>query len=136
MSLQTWEEEFYPESAEEAAERGEAAAVEHSLRKWEGLRYENLNRHQMWASSALAREFNTGRGLELSGETCALCELCLRAGAGESCRICPLFKARGGSACDRRKFDETESPWNSWTDDRDPEPMIFWLKKAKEHCNG
>ena len=130
MSLQTWEEEFYPESAEEAAERGEAAAVEHSLRKWEGLKEENRAQHGLEAySRSIVESAEPAKYLEIDEGTCALCQM--RVG----CSPCPLYKARDGSACDRRRFDEVKAPWNSWTDDRDPEPMIFWLKKAKEHCN-
>ena len=130
MSLQTWEEEFYPEPAEAAAKRGEAVAVEHSLRKWEGLKEENLARHGLLESSHSISEAKTDQHLEISSVTCALCLM-----TGVSCRPCPLYKARGGSACDRRRFDEVKAPWYAWTDDRDPEPMIFWLTKAKEHCN-
>ena len=130
MSLQTWEEEFYPESAEEAAERGEAAAVEHSLRKWEGLKEENRAQHGLKAySRSIHESAETAKYLEIDEGTCALCQM------GVGCSPCPLYKARGGSACDRRRFDEVKAPWYAWTDDRDPEPMIFWLTKAKEHCN-
>ena len=131
MSLQTWEEEFYPESAGEAAERGEAAAVEHSLRKWEGLKEENLARHGLVAYSLSISEVGTDQHLDISSGTCALCYM-----VGISCRTCPLYKARDCFACDRWRPDEGFSPWKKWTEDSDPEPMIFWLKKAKEHCNG
>ena len=132
MSLQTWAAEFYPEPAEAAAKRGEAAAVEHSLRKWEGLKAENLDRHDVGAGSRAIYDGRTDQGLSLGGENCALCELRLE----ESCRICPLYKARDCFACDRRRPDEGFSPWRSWTDNRNPEPMILWLTKAKERCNG
>lgn len=39
MSLETWKEEFYPIPADEVPE---SQALAHSLRKWEGLRKENL----------------------------------------------------------------------------------------------
>ena len=104
--------------------------MEHSLRKWEGLRYENLNRHGLEAySRSINESAETAKYLEIDDGTCALCQM------GVGCSPCPLYKARGGSACDRRRFGEVKAPWYAWTDNRDPEPMIFWLTKAKEHCN-
>lgn len=132
MSLQTWMLEFYPETAEEAAKRGDAAAVEHSLRKWEGLKFENLERHDVGAGSRAIYDGSTGQGFDLGGDNCALCVL----HEEQYCCTCPLYKARGGFACDTRDPDEDGAPWFFWTEDHDPEPMIFWLTKAKEHCNG
>lgn len=44
MSLETWKQEFYPVSAEEAVVDA-IAAVNHSIKKWEGLRPNTLANH-------------------------------------------------------------------------------------------
>jgi hypothetical protein len=53
MRLTTWEKEFYPITAEEF-EKGtnDRALVDHSLRKWRGLRIENLRRHKLIQEAA------------------------------------------------------------------------------------
>lgn len=42
MSLKTWKAEFYPITATQAATRGDLAAAEHSLKKWEGALADGL----------------------------------------------------------------------------------------------
>ena len=44
MSIESWKAEFYPTPADEASKD---QAIAHSLRKWEGLRKENLDRHEL-----------------------------------------------------------------------------------------
>lgn len=98
MSAQSWLEEFYPESAADAARRGTGAAIEHSLRKWRGATGENLAKH------GLERGYhdddpgltilNSASGAEVIAfgtATCALCQLYFES----DCSGCPLIDADG-----------------------------------------
>lgn len=134
MSLETWKAEFYPETTVKAAKRGDSAAVEHSLRKWEGLRPANLERHGMVTSEFGPRIFEQKNHLMKFGvaaDTCALCQLHYE----KECCTCPLAKVRGDVPCDDETKDEVRSPWGEWTHNRNPSPMIHWLTLAKEHCD-
>ena len=115
MSADSWKEEFYSETAEDAAKRGVVAAVEHSLRKWLGALEKNLKKHEV-----------KNLPVPFWGDTCALCHrYSLSGDPGEpDCKKCPLFMATG-MACDFPK-----SPFRIWQVARDPRPMITALKKA------
>lgn len=153
MSLASWMREFY--SIDASAPTTERGAVEHCIRKWEGLRPENLARHQMQAVRPLGLECNEDaydiveigsehliheelncfspasarqmRVFRVSSDTCALCAL-----HSNRCTECVLYKARGDLDCYSNKSDEEkDTPFEIWGAEQDPEPMIFWLVKAR-----
>lgn len=133
MSLETWKAEFYPEEAHDASERGDSAAVEHSMRKWVGLSPANLEKHGMVTSkigSNIFEQKDREKVFHAHAGTCALCELYAR----NKCKDCPLTKTRGVS-CDDERDDEEVSPWHEWAHMQNPEPMVYWLNLAKEHCD-
>lgn len=133
MSLETWKAEFYPEEAHDASERGDSAAVKHSMRKWVGLSPANLEKHGMVTSeidSHIFEQKDHEKVFRTHAGTCALCELYVR----NKCKDCPLTKARGVS-CDDERDDEEVSPWYEWAHMQNPFPMTYWLNLAKEHCN-
>jgi hypothetical protein len=139
MSLDTWKQEFYPVAAVECP-GNVVDAIAHSIRKWTGLTKENLERHGLRKVSA----DGIGEGDEPSVSdgtkfyTCSFsCALCVHF----SCAACPLAQARGGDGdgrghvpCDSPRSDESLilTPWRSWTDKADPQPMLTWLRKAAD----
>lgn len=128
MSLATWMEEFYPITADATTKRN---AIEHSLRKWIGLRPENLAKHRVakgkdffWNNSVIS---DGEGGLYIESESCALCFHYYDRGEAPRCGRCPLAKAREGRPC-----DQYDSPYHKWLYTDDPEPMINDLEKALE----
>jgi len=143
MSLQTWKAEFYPVEADQCPID---QAVAHSLLKWKGLTAENLAKHgvERWPdSNNIGAEDDT---LWIGSESCALCHHFHTDDPQENehgdetfCLECPLAIARDGFACDNHRHNEageyieSESPWHAFThENRDPQPMIFWLTQAQE----
>lgn len=124
MTLSTWKTEFYPTEASECSKED---AIEHSLRKWRGLRKEALERHGAFIKYGDVR--SDGEFFVIGGSSCALCESFF---TERACKACPLAMSRGGKPCDREMPNEAISPWHSWTDRFDPEPMISALEKAQK----
>jgi hypothetical protein len=132
MSLATWKAQFYPESAVyfdkdlRPDTKTEMDAVQHSIRKWEGLLPHNMAAHGVhWGSQV--REITDGDdSLPITGDTCALC---VRHTA--TCDGCPLKAVRDNYSCDDQRPDEPEAPY--FLRDREPEVMIMWLRKAEEY---
>jgi len=123
MSLGSWKKEFYPTEADSDEAMGDA--VGHSLLKWIGLRQENLKRHGVNVShyGNLVDEHDC---FVISGSSCSLCQ---RHSIG--CNHCPLLVIRDTS-CASPMSDEKLSPFDEWEMNFNPEPMIYWLEKAKE----
>jgi hypothetical protein len=132
MTLKTWKLEFYPKPANRVAKRD---ALAHSLRKWEGLREENLERHEVFRRGSYV--WSEGVELRIDGNSCALCEHFLRVKeVMRMCSSCPLARARGGVSCDNlRDGHERMSPWAAWANRKDPEPMIAALQKAVQEAD-
>ena len=123
MSLKTWKEEFYPVEADSPEAQASArAAIEHSLRKWRGLRPEALLKHDVRLEGPYHRQVFDDCADEsqvISGSSCALCRRLYY-----DCYGCPLVKV-SGLVC-----DDAESAWDVYTNKADPEPMIAQLEKA------
>ena len=125
MSLDTWKAEFYPIPAS-ACPPGQA--VEHSLRKWRGLRKENLERHGIERDGRfIGIEFRIG------DETCALCRIYYdhKAAYRDACNDCPIHQLTG-ARCDSSgsPYDSFGSPYDSFVTNGDPEPMIALLERT------
>lgn len=144
MSLKTWKEEFYQKNPSKKMSTLEA--VEHSLQKWEGLRKQNLKKHEIrpsWDNREI-RNDKVSENLEISTKTCALCVKFYDEDYSdvdsETCTKCPLYISRGGYACDKETPDEDEldlgediynkHPFSRWCDSANPMPMIKELKKT------
>ena len=119
MSYETWCEEFYPVSADYCKEED---AIEHSLRKWIGLRIENLDKHELRIVGRSVRDGNSHTLLIIADRSCSLC----RWYASFRCDDCPLAQVLGG------RCDVIDAPYDIWCDTKNPEPMIEALQKAKE----
>jgi hypothetical protein len=136
MSLDTWKVEFYPTPACDCSAED---AIEHSLRKWRGLRGEALARHGLVRVDNGFAEPGGGCWFYVSASSCALCEHFYsedEEGNEPRCAKCPLAIARGGFPCDDEQPGEADSPWVVWTADDDPEPMIAALEEAKKLGEG
>jgi len=134
MSLQSWKKEFYPISAQRAAKGSAVETIEHSLKKWTGLRKKHLDRHDLSTDYGGIR--GTGQSFYIDAVSCSLCAKFYddaSADGNSACRNCPLAKARGSVSCAFRLAPtEPHSPYWAWITRHDPEPMIFWLKKTLE----
>ena len=134
MSLATWKAEFYPTEAKDCPAD---QAIEHSLRKWRGLRAETLRTHGLKTSVGDLVD-SEGKRFVMGAESCALCEQFYKATVDyeDRCAACPLAQARGGVSCDETTSEERNAPWWEWGDKYNPEPMIAALEKALADKNG
>jgi len=134
MSFQSWCEEFYPVPADKVSESN---ALVHSLRKWIGLRNENLSRHDLrlgsrylYDASSTDASFHNSLFL-VADDSCALCVHHARrhwscAQRRCSCSACPLYKVLGNKAC-----DSSDGPYSlDFVGNSDVEPMIEALEAA------
>lgn len=140
MSLKTWKAEFYPKSAKRVSKKG---ALDASIQKWEGLREENLKKHQIQlfaGKDIYLREKDTCRQLPhiTRDITCALCThyLQIKGSWGEfaDCTMCPLFQSEGKSCCEAQSaYYKTIQRLPSWgvCSLFNPATMIKALRKAQ-----
>jgi hypothetical protein len=132
-----WERNFYPVPASTVPKEH---AIEHSLRKWQGMRPAILSEHGVIRSLNMLVDRRSGAHiLSVDTQSCALCQHHYRATLERDpssdgnepgrCPSCPLVAVLG-RACDADP-DEGVSPWDAWAhEERDPEPMISALKSA------
>jgi len=136
MSLRSWKQEFYPVTAKKLERSGasEEALVEHSLRKWLGLRPAALRKHDVlfWHSEVTADSWSShSSGLYIDAASCALCARHLRDASDPArCNTCPLYRALGCRPCDV-ETPEGNSPYGAGIAANNPEPMINALRAAK-----
>lgn len=131
MSLDSWKEEFYPVEADDPSIKTNLQAVQHSIRKWEGLGDDNLRKHGVGRGN-FGNVFDGDRSFGIDGSTCALCVRHLD--TAHECRACPLARARGGVRCDCNRRNEDISPFAAWVEsriDHSPAPMLGWLYRAE-----
>lgn len=145
MSLKTWKEEFYTLPA---CNVPEDKAIAYSLKKWIGLRQENLAKHEIYFDGHRLKEANAWFNFTpfyIDGDSCALCEHYYDSYSDiydaddeqVNCHSCPLYLARGGVPCDSERDDEQRSPYfamvgeSNKNNPRNPEPMIYWLIQAQ-----
>lgn len=128
MSVASWKKQYYPVNCGEM--KTEREALTHSLRKWKGLRAAPMKKHGLvkapYSPILTDKQLNQFRA---DGDTCALCDLYINA-IHETCEDCPLSRQRHGFSCDEKLFSERYSPYTSFRDYDDPEPMITLLKAA------
>lgn len=133
MSIKTWKSEFYPKPVEETSPE---EAILHSLRKWEGLRPENIQKHSVNINCFGNIYDDRYNRFNVDNRSCSLCHHYYDdiKDADERCDACPLSIVRGGKSCESATDTENIGmclpPWNQYTENGNPEPMIFWLKKA------
>lgn len=149
MSIKSWKEEFYPVGARALCQDPSASTVDlikHSLKKWIGLRKENIGKHALAKSGRslvdFARAFPFGESFEIDGASCALCvkfnALSMDEEIDDDCLDCPIVSVNEGFTCDGRtpnsleySYEDDREIYNAWASiSSDPEPMIAVLEKA------
>ena len=124
MSIQTWLDEFMPKKPTKRMTKRQA--VEHSLRKWEGLTKKNLKKHGVSVGWKKIRD-DEWNEFGINDESCALC---IKYRKNENCGKCPLAQTLGGKSC-----DDFDMPYAVWAlgDCVNPLPMIKALRKTLEN---
>ncbi len=131
MSLSSWKKEFYKGRIKQAA-KDPLAAVEHSLKKWKGLRAKNIAAHKVEISHGDVFNPVTCNSFSIDADSCALCQMC-KYDDGYSrinCSKCPIVQVTG-KVCDGSQA--TPSPYGVWVKEGNPEPMIAVLKQVRKH---
>ena len=129
MSMKTWMKKYYPVPAKSVRQ---ADALDHSIRKWQGLQSSALKAHGVRVDDSTFTRITDGtQYLSIDGETCALCVTYLK--RHRDCNKCPLAIARNGISCSDVLEPEEKSPYASFSDaiKTDAKPMLAWLRKAK-----
>lgn len=127
MSLKTWKKEFY--SQDPTKKMTKVAAVKHSIKKWKGLRPENLKKHGLGYFDVKGLQDSDGDEFWVSSGSCALCRKYYDDEQQDKnpCYRCPLYKSLGNIECD----GVDDMPFVLFVDNNnDPEPMIAALEKV------
>lgn len=126
MSLETWKKEFY--SQDPTKRMTKVAAVKHSIKKWVGLRPENLKKHKLSYFDVKGLQDVDGNKFWVNSSSCALCVKYYDDQQDKnSCYRCPLYKSLGNIECD----GSDDMPFMLFVDNKnDPEPMIAALEKV------
>lgn len=119
MSIETWKKEFYPVSA--TSRMSKKAAIEHSIKKWEGLLPENLKKHVVVLDRCGDIHDDEIR-FEISDQSCALCQKYMH----KCCVKCPLYE-KLGFECGKGKIEAGDG-WVSYMEEGDPELMLKNLR--------
>jgi hypothetical protein len=120
MSLSSWKREFYKRPAKKTSRK---FALQHSLRKWIGLKPSNLKKHSVFISDFSVVDGNTSRGsLQIDDQTCALCVHFLNSPVHD-CKGCPLTEI--DNCC-----LDGDSPYDEFLHHGKVMPMIKALKDA------
>lgn len=119
MSIETWKKEFYPVSA--TSRMSKKAAIEHSIKKWEGLLPENLKKHNV-VINGYGDIHDDEVNFEISDQSCALCQKYWV----ECCIKCPLYE-KLGFACGKGEIEAGDG-WVSYMEEGSPELMLKNLR--------
>ena len=107
MSLKTWKKEFYNVDASKFTNKRQSKnntikAIEHSLKKWQGLTKKNLDKHGLYKTlyEIVDREYyenednfgNVNGVLGITDDSCALCQIFNIDSLKDGCKNCPINK--------------------------------------------
>lgn len=120
--IHPWLEEFYSIEAGLLIGDPDTELVKHAIKKWNGAREENLDKHdvhiadrnEIWSTDEPIIIFDT--------DTCALCQVYFSVWS-ETCGECPLYRYLGA-----RCFDRADGPYTTFLNTQNPEPMIRALE--------
>lgn len=124
-SAEDWIDKYYPTPASKVSF---GDALEHSIRKWEGLDPKVLEEHGLESYGPLICPigYNTAVLLVIDDESCALC----RTTPDDSCEGCVLYHSRGDKPCDVTLPEEETNPYDAFCEHSDNKPMLEALKKC------
>lgn len=141
MSLQTWEEEFYT-SMLDAKEWTDKQCFEHTLTKYQGLKKENLAKHDVTLSRAhVGSGYVNSEKFFVGTSNCALCQKYYDREQEDDddprtpCKKCPLDKAAYGCFNDSDGTHKSFNLWDIMYVKNDPKPMIKQMKEMIAECN-
>lgn len=97
MSIESWKAEFYPIPAKLMYGSSDEACILHSLRRYEGLKPENLLKHGLKLKDYILIEPDTNHALGLSAFHCALCTKYPLKCTGEKELKCIFIRVTGQS---------------------------------------
>lgn len=129
MSYEAWKTRHYPTDASEfsgLAHRDlnvQLRATQHALRKWRGLRKENMFEYGLtFFSPREIGEIGTSIiSLRVDASNCALCQLCTDENERIQCSRCPITIINGRTCAPE---------YRTCSNHEDPEPMIALLKRT------
>ena len=138
----SWKDEFYRVDSDDVEEKD---ALAHSLKKWQGLQKENLERHDCCIRDGDVIEKDAGdnddydyypESLCIDYLSCALCGYYMKSADSNDadCLECPIFNLNP-SCCHSSIPGEKDTPWDAWSVNEDPLPMIQLLEKAISVAN-
>lgn len=121
MSLASWKREFYRTPADKVKPE---EALDHSIRKWDGLSAEALAKHglkphALWKFRILSDRQD--KWVEIDSCTCALCQA-HTIGCRIECSLCEVHKATGRNC---------QSQYLSFIRKGNPKPMQRLLARVK-----
>lgn len=119
MSIKTWKKEFYPKSA--TSRMSKKAAIEHSIKKWEGLLPDNLKKHDV-IFDRYGNVHDYEIKFEISDQSCALCQKYMH----KCCAKCPLYE-KLGFECGKGEIEAGDG-WVSYMEEGSPELMLKNLR--------
>ena len=119
-----WLNKYYSEAYSDMSGK---EALEHSYRKWLGLRVYTLEKYGLHIKQADVRDSDDDLILSINTSSCALCIKYLDT-TDVRCEGCPLNL--NGLSCDKGGT----SPYARFLWGNNPNPMIKALKKALDEC--
>jgi hypothetical protein len=129
MSLESWKQEFYPKKAIsfeniELTKENLINALDHAIKKWEGITRENLQKHACFVSFSEVRSRCDVLSVTIDSSTCSLCVM-IRL-LHSNCSKCPLYKHLK-TEC----FEENE-PYHVFEKTKSPIEMINALRETRD----
>ncbi len=125
-----WLKKYYPTPAQDVSE---ADALDHSIRKWEGLGRGILREHGMRGDGGdLFGSADFHFIMSVDSASCALCVHHLSAPKwSDRCETCPIKQFRGVRCDQSLTASNPRTPYSTFLGNGNPKPMLKLLKDTK-----
>lgn len=130
LGLEDWKKIYYPIEAEAAAKGSMLDAVNHSFKKWSGLTPRILEKYNLVTTAGFIGVESKPYDFWIDDNSCALCQKYINA----ECKKCPLYIVRGDVRCDNHRSTEDMTPYQEFSANGNPKPMLKWLRKAQKYA--